>query len=274
VTGETFPVKTRRFPKRLLLFAILAALLLGYAAFIEPYWIEVTRHTFRVPPGIKLSAPLKIAHLTDLHTSGLGRREKKLLAILAAEKPDLIVITGDSVASGGAYKETRPLLAQLHAPLGVYTVRGNWENWIPPGNEREHYRLAGVKLLVNQGAAPRPDVWLVGADDSASGFPDGKAALAGAPAGALRIGLFHSPSYFDQIAGEIHLALAGHSHGGQLRIPFLPPLWLPRGVGSYVAGWYEQKGSRMYVSRGVGTSILPLRFNCRPEVAMITVASD
>lgn len=260
--------------RRRIAFSALAIVLLAlvYASAIEPNWLVVTHHIVHVPPGVSLAAPLKIAHLTDLHTSGLGRRERRLLPILEEERPDLIVITGDTLANNGTYKATRELLSRLRAPLGVYLVRGNWENWNPPGNERAHYALTGVRLLVNEGAAPRADLWLAGTDDSASGNADMASALAGVPSGALRIALFHSPAYYDTVAGQIHLAFSGHSHGGQVRIPFLPALWLPRAVGPYVEGWFERDGSRMYVSRGVGTSILPLRFACRPEVAFIEVA--
>ena len=158
------------------------------------------------------------------------------------------------------------LLTRLRAPLGVFAVRGNWENWIPPGNEREHYRLARVQILVNEGAAPREDVWLAGVDDPDSGSANINAALAGAPEGALRIALFHSPGYFDTIADQVHFAFAGHTHGGQVRVPLLPPLWMPNGSGRFVAGWYEaqpgaassaptqQPAARLYVSRGVGTA--------------------
>jgi hypothetical protein len=250
------------------LAAFLPVAFLAYGSGIESYWIAVTRHTFLPPAGVKLEAPLKIAHLTDLHTRGIGRRERILLAILDAENPDVIVVTGDTVSTTD--KETRPLLSALRAPLGVYVVRGNWENWSAMGNERAHYALTGARLLLNEGGPLRPDAWLAGVDDL-TGAPDMDAALAGAPANALRIALFHSPAYFDSVAGKLHLALAGHSHGGQVRIPFLPPLWVPRGVGRYVEGWYELGSARMYVSRGVGTSILPIRFACRPEVAIITV---
>ena len=75
----------------------------------------------------------------------------------------------------------------------------------------------------------------------------------------------------DRIAGKCDLALAGHTHGGQVRLPWLPPLWLPRGSGRFVEGWYEREGSQMYVCRGIGMSILPIRFFCRPELAVITV---
>ncbi len=272
-TTSRVPQNSRK--RRIVLAAAVFCLIgLVYSNAVEPYWIEVTHHVFYVPQGVALSAPLKIAHLTDLHTSGLGRREQRVLAILEEERPDLIVITGDTIAKGASYKETRELLSRLRAPLGVYLVRGNWENWIPPGNERSHYALTGVHLLVNEGAAPRADLWLAGTDDSPTGFAHITPALAGAPQNALRIAMFHSPLYFEKVASQVHLALAGHSHGGQVRIPFLPALWLPRGVGPYVEGWFEREGSRMYVSRGVGTSILPFRFACRPEVAIIELRNQ
>jgi predicted MPP superfamily phosphohydrolase len=84
----------------------------------------VTHSSVQAP----LSRPLKIAHLSDLYTSGLGRRERKLLLLLDAERPDVIVITGDTVTWGQRYNGVGPLLSRLHAPLGVWLVRGNWEN--------------------------------------------------------------------------------------------------------------------------------------------------
>lgn len=256
--------------RALILLLLAAALLALYAYFIEPHWIEVARHNIAAPPAT-LTSPLKIAHLTDLHTSGLGRRERALLAHLEAERPDVIVISGDTIADSGAYDATRELLSRLRAPLGVWLVRGNWENWRPAAGERRHYAQAGVRLLLNSNAQLRPDVWIFGLDDPASGLPDLPAATASMPHGPLAVALFHAPAFFDRLNGEAHLAFSGHTHGGQVRIPLLPPLWLPRGSGRYVAGWYENAGARMYVSRGIGTSILPLRFACRPELAIITI---
>jgi predicted MPP superfamily phosphohydrolase len=91
------------------------------------------------------------------------------------------------------------------------------------------------------------------------------------PADVYRIALFHSPVFFEEAAGSCELALSGHTHGGQVRLPPLGPLWLPPMCGRYVEGWYDLNGSRMYVSRGIGTSILPIRFMCRPELAIITL---
>jgi uncharacterized protein len=257
---------------------VLGVAVVGDASLLEPDWLEVTRHHYRLPtrsgmlgPANALSRPLKIAHLSDLHTYGLGRRERRLLALLDEEKPDLIVVTGDTLARRGTYEMCGELLSRLHAPLGVWVVRGNWENWRPVKGERAFYASAGVNFLLNEARPVRQDVWLVGLDDPSSGAPNLEAALKSVPAGAFTIALFHSPAYFDQVASHCPLALAGHTHGGQVRIPLVPPLWLPRGSGRYLAGWYRHGAAQMYVSRGIGTSILPIRFLCRPELAIITL---
>ena len=260
-----------------------AALTIGAAVaidalFIEPFALEITRHHVRAP----VDAPITIAHLTDLHTQGLGRRERLLLERLEAEKPDLIVITGDTV-DGGDLEPARELMTALRAPLGVWVVRGNWENWQPPRaggqtapqSEAAFYTSVGARFLVNEGQLARRDVWIAGLDDPMSGHASPAAALEGAPAGVFTIVLVHSPEGFGPGLApgfKVDLALAGHTHGGQVRLPFVGPLWLPPGSGGFVAGWYESGGSRMYVSRGIGTSILPVRFLCSPELALITVA--
>ena len=255
--------------KRLGFALVLAvALALGFYAFwIEPYWIEVTHYNIAAP----LSSPLKIAHLTDLHTSGLGRRERRMLKLIEAERPDLVVITGDSINITSDYPGLRDLLTQLHAPLGVWLVRGNHEDWWPINDEEEFYESVGAKLLLNSGSEVRAGVWLVGFDDLYGGSPDENKAFAGVPESAYRITLFHSPTFFERVAGSCDLALAGHSHGGQVRLPFIGPLWLAPFSGKFVHGWFEHNGTRMHVSRGVGTSILDVRFLSRPEIAIITV---
>ncbi|MEK6324011.1 MAG: metallophosphoesterase [Acidobacteriota bacterium] len=238
-----------------------------YAFWIEPYWIEVTHHNISAP----LSSPLKIVHLTDIHTYGLGRRERKMLHAVEAEQPDLIVITGDSINISSNYPGLRDVLTWLHAPLGVWVVRGNHEDWWPVKNEQEFYESAGATLLLNSSREVRDGIWLVGFDDLYGGRPDADKAFAGVPESAYRIALFHSPPYFEKAAGRCDLALAGHTHGGQVRLPLIGPLWLPQFSGKFVAGWFEQRGTRMYVNRGVGTSILDVRFLSRPEIAVITI---
>lgn len=252
----------------LLVLVVAAGLVAATDAFlVEPYRIEVTHSSVEAP----LTRPLKIAHLSDLHTSGLGRRERQLLARLDAEHPDVIVITGDTVTWGHPYDNIRPLLSRLHAPLGIWLVRGNWENDHPLLNERAFYSQLGVHFLLNQARPIRPDVWLVGLDDPSSGSPNLEAALNTVPQGAYEIAAFHAPAFFDHVAGQVPLVLAGHTHGGQVRLPLVPVFWLPRGSGRFLDGWYAERGSRMYVSRGIGTTLLPIRFRCLPELAIITV---
>ena len=258
-----------KLKKRWLSFGIVVAFLVSlgvYASWIEPYWIQVTHHT--VPASI---SRIKIAHITDLHCSGLGRREQKVIELVGAEQPDLIVITGDSINVTSDYPGLHDVLSQLRAPLGVWVVRGNHEDWWPVRDEGDFYESAGVKLLLNSSAQVSDRIWLVGFDDLFAGSPDETKAFAGVPESAYKIALFHSPVYLDQIAGRCDLALAGHSHGGQVRLPILGPLWTPPFVGEYFQGWFERRGTKMYVSRGVGTSIADGRFWCRPEIAILTV---
>src|SRR6185369_5081667 len=200
-----------------------------YAFWIEPYWIEVTR--YNVPA--RLSSPIKIAHLTDIHTSGLGRRERKMLELIEAERPDLIVITGDSINITSDYPGFRDVLMNLHAPLGVWVVRGNHEDWWPVKHESAFYESAGARLLVNSNGQVRDGVWLIGIDDLYAGSPDLERAFAGVPESAYKLALFHSPVYFDKMAGRSDLVLAGHSHGGQVRLPIFGALWTPPFVGEY-----------------------------------------
>lgn len=241
------------------------------AVFIEPYRIQVSYYTIPTGPG-GVQKPLKIAQLSDLHTRGLGRRERNMLAILAGEKPDVILITGDTLADPfGNYAACMQVYRQLHAPLGVWFVHGNWENLDPVKHERQYYHEAGVNLLLNQNHELRPDVWLIGLDDLSSGRPDFVAASKGVPADAYKIAMFHAPAFLDHIAGNVNLCLAGHTHGGQVRLPFIHPFWLPNGSGRFLEGWYEEKGTKMYVSRGLGMSNLPVRFLCRPEIDFVTL---
>jgi predicted MPP superfamily phosphohydrolase len=236
------------------------------AFLIEPFSVQLTRDVTQLP----VRAPLTIAHLTDLHTHGFGRRERRVVALLAESRPDLIVVTGDTV-DGDSLEPARELFTRISAPLGVWVVRGNWENWRHLPNERAFYKSVGATFLVNEGAAPRSDLWIAGLDDPSSGWWDLGVALRDAPEGVARIALFHAPEAFDELRHPIDLAFAGHTHGGQIRFPFVPPLYLPAGSGRFVEGWYQNGTARMFVSRGIGMSILPARFFCRPQVEVVSI---
>lgn len=240
---------------------------LGYIFFIEPYQLETTLHQVSLGPGRNL---LKVAHISDLHTKGLGAIEQRLIDVIKAYKPDLIAITGDITTPGGTPKGYEDVLAQLKAPLGVYFVRGNWEYWEPVKELTEIFQRQGIIDITNKTLELDDQVWLIGFDDELAGSPDLEL-LTELPKKTKVISLFHSPNLFNSISDKIDLALAGHSHGGQVRIPGLTSIWTPEGTGEFEAGWFQQGRAKMYVSRGIGNSILPVRFNCRPEIAFVEV---
>ncbi len=240
------------------------------ALWIEPNLVHVTSGTIEN----RLDPPLTIAEITDLHVVHFGHREREVIRILQERHPDLVAITGDSIGVGEHFDREHAVLSAIAAtrsPLGVWLVRGNWENAHPLRHEREFYTSAGVHFLLNQGTLIRPGVWLGGLDDPETGHAHLGRALRGAPPGAYRIVLYHSPGFFDESAGRYDLALTGHTHGGQVDFPFIRAFWLPRGSGRFLEGWYQERGSRMYVSRGIGWSFLPIRMNCLPEIAVITI---
>ena len=239
---------------------------------VEPRWVEVTRHPL---PGA--AAPLRIVQLTDVHLRSVHPAARAVAAALDAEPPDLLVLTGDIVESPAALPELTAWLADLRFGQAVATL-GNWEHWgdVSRMALEAAYARAGVALLVDEAqrlALPGGPWSVVGLDDAVA-RPDPVAAWRDAARDGPQLLLAHSPGDLRRIASAIAaagvrapaLSLSGHTHGGQVRVPGVPPV-LPPHSGRFVAGWYDAGGWPAYVSRGVGTSVVPARFACRPEVA-------
>ncbi|MGD2207484.1 MAG: metallophosphoesterase [Anaerolineae bacterium] len=263
--------------------AALAAGGLGYAYALEPDWLTVERVQVRVrelPPTLD---GLTVAHLSDLHWGAYtGPREvrgavQKVNALL----PDLVVLTGDYVLGSAEYATpcARELSA-LRAPLGVFAIPGNHDYWTDIDVVADQLRAAGLPLLRN--AAHRLEIsdgqplWLVGVDDVWERHHDLGAALDGVPLDEPVLLLVHEPDFADEVARASHrilLLLAGHSHGGQVNLPLLGRPILPWLGRKYPAGLRAVPGStlQVYTSRGIGVIAPPVRFNCRPEVALLTL---
>ncbi len=247
---------------------ILSILLLCIYSFIfEPQNLEINHFK---KSYLSKSQLLKIAHITDLHTKGLGSIERKVIESLNEEKPDLIFITGDIATPGGTIDGYKEVLSQFKASRGIYFVLGNWEYWEPIDKLEEVLKDTNITLLKNEITTLDSNLKLIGFDDI-EGAPDINLVKM-VDLNSLNIALFHSPDFFEQNLGSIQLSLAGHSHGGQIKLPFYGPLWTPRGTGRFVEGWYKKGENELYVSRGIGTSILPIRFNCRPELTYIEIS--
>lgn len=247
--------------------------LLAWAHFVEPRNLDVTRHCHPLADGEK---PITILHLTDLHFSRDDAWSRRMLDQLQTIKADVVVITGD-LLHVGAGLEVAALLERLpDAPLGRFACLGNWDRWsgFNLKQVRSLFEGAGIQLLVNatQEITIRGRrLCLVGVDDLLSGDPQPQI-LNAVPPGVPSVVLSHTPTLFPALAGRgANLVLSGHTHGGQVRAPFKGAVWMPVGSAHYDKGWFEIGNSHMYVSRGIGMSVAPLRFLCRPEAALIEV---
>jgi hypothetical protein len=257
--------------------AVLLACVLLYASLVEPNWVEVTYHG-ESPAG---RAPIRIAVLSDLHLDGVGYRERAVIEQLRVVRPDILILAGDVVDEPGDLPVLRALLSQVDVPHAV-AVLGNWEYWgdVPLEQLHKLYRDHNVALLVNAGVqfpVEGRQVRLFGLDDATAGTPRLDLAIRDPDATAAEFTILvqHSPGLFAaKSAGAglpnkaFDLCLSGHTHGGQITLfgwAFGP---LPPGSGPFVAGQYETVACPMYVSRGLGTSVLPLRLFARPEIAV------
>ena len=248
---------------------------LVYSLLIEPQWVEVTRHSKDIGLGV---GGITIAQVSDLHTSSLGRAEKNTLTALREVRPDVIVITGDAIDDRGSLPALDSFLKQLPTAVKIATL-GNWEYWAEVDLEelRDVYRKNGVTLLVNDCmtvSAKGAVINVIGLDDYTAGRPDLSLAVGRCEVERPIVVATHSPGLFDKTppipTESISLVLAGHTHGGQLAVG-KHAIYTPRGSGSFVAGWYQTQWGDLYVSRGVGTSVLPMRLGARPEIAVFEI---
>lgn len=238
----------------------------------EPQALQVERMAFATG---RQGGTVRVVQVSDLHLSDFNRYFEKVAAQVAALEPDLIVLTGDYLEEERNIRGVLSFLKQLKAPHGIFAVQGNWEYWsrLEGENLRRHFAGAGVRLLINE----RADVEVAGQQLSILGldYPSTADPLRRlqdmADPQRFNLLLSHVPAFAHELLDpHIGLILSGHTHGGQVRIPYAPPLYLPRYSGRFVAGLYQvsQHQVPLYVSRGVGTSVLPLRFLCRPEIGL------
>jgi predicted MPP superfamily phosphohydrolase len=240
----------------------------GWSYWVEPRLIRTLRVTVRIPSLPTHLQGFTIGVLSDLHLGSIVSTEyiRSAAEKLAAEKPDLVVVAGDLISEDAA---TAELPRALEPVKGAFACLGNWDYYQPSIRSQKT-----VRMLVNAGAEVAPGLWLGGVDNCLLGEPSLEQALAGAPEGAVRILLAHEPDYADRVTARHRVALqiSGHTHGGQVRLPFIGPLLLPPLGRKYVAGLHQAPHCQVYTSRGVGVAHLPLRFLCPPEVTILQLA--
>jgi uncharacterized protein len=250
----------------------LAATIDGLA--ITPRRLVSSHHTFG---RSATSDRLRIVQVSDLHVHGIGTLERQLLEQLHDAQADLIVITGDSIDRSAYLPALDTLLAEFPTAPRRLAIMGNWEYKSGAGlrSMERTYERHGIELLVNRSVTLEHrgrTIRVTGLDDIMAGRPDAVAALQDARPVDQHLVLAHCPITRDSLqmpsGHPVSLVLSGHTHGGQVA-PFGIATHVPPGSGRYVAGWYRDGGPPMYVSRGIGTSLLPIRIGATPELVQL-----
>lgn len=259
------------------LAGVAASTTYGFAA--EPRRVALSRHEVPIPGLAAELDGLRIVQVSDLHLhDGLHVAARRTMDLVAEEQPDITLLTGDMCECASQLGALESAIAACRGRLATLLVMGNWEYaaGITPARLAQSADAAGAQLLLNEasvlkvGTAP---LAIVGLDDPRAGHADPARALGKVPSGATTLWTFHAPGFADRVPRELPapaLIVAGHTHGGQIRLPPLPAL-TPPGSGRFVAGWYRDAFAPLYVSRGIGTTGIRARFLCPPEVPLFTL---
>ncbi|MBQ9832847.1 MAG: metallophosphoesterase [Clostridia bacterium] len=226
----------------------------------------------------------KIAHVSDLHNAQMGKDNEKLIKMLEQQKPDIIAVTGDLIDSSNTNIDIAlSFIAKAVSIAPVYYVTGNHEARARDAYKKLEYGMEslGVNVLHNDMKYIQKDgqkIQIIGVDDPSFNnvYSIGNELKRLNDENAYTVLLSHRPELFrEYVESEIDLTLSGHAHGGQFRLPFVGGIIAPnQGLfPEYDSGLYAEESTNMVVSRGIGNSILPFRFNNRPEIVMITLAA-
>jgi predicted MPP superfamily phosphohydrolase len=231
----------------------------GNAFGIEPEWIRVRRVT------LPARGRARLVHFTDLHFKGDTPFLQSVVAEINALAPDVVCFTGDIIEEAEWLDEALKVLSGVKAPM--VGIPGNHDHWSGADFKavRECFSATGGAWLENaRFDLPKLGLNIIGIDRMKESF---------APVpGRRNIVLIHYPEWADQLGeSRYHLILAGHTHGGQVRIPFYGPLILPFSTGNYDMGLFQTQAGPLYVNPGIGCFYLNVRFNCRPELSVFEV---
>jgi predicted MPP superfamily phosphohydrolase len=273
---------TQRWLRRVGAGAALSLAALGIWAFwFEPSQLVVHEETLELPRWPD-GEPLRLALLSDLHVGsphwGLTQLAQ-LVEETNASKPELVLLAGDYLINGvwlGTWVDPESIamvLARLRAPLGVIAVLGNHDWWNDGERVRRAFTAQGIVVLENRALSVRRgafEFFVVGLADVMTRNVDIQGSLAQVPAGAAQLVLSHEPDVFASMDERVALTLAGHTHGGQVRLPLLGRPVVPSSYGQrYAAGHVVEQGRHLFVTTGVGTSIIPVRFGVPPELVLL-----
>ncbi len=254
-----------------------------YAHDIEPGWVAVVPQNLPLPRLDPAFADYRLVQISDIHM-GTGMTPERLAQIVRmvnAQQPDLVAITGDFVTHG-ALDDLAPALVgplrQLQAVDGVVAVLGNHDHWTDQQGVREILHQSNITDISNglvtleRGAAT---LHIAGVDDYWERQNRLDLVLEQLPDTGCAILLAHEPDFADISAetGRFDLQISGHSHGGQVILPFIGPPAIPTYARKYPIGRYQVGTMIQYTNRGLGTILPAIRFNCRPEITVFTLTT-
>jgi uncharacterized protein len=280
-----FPPTTRRKFIRVAVTAGVAALAAD-TTLIEPNHPRIVRQEIALQRWPDRLEGFTIALLSDFHYDPYFSVHplRASIDIINDLHPALIVLTGDFVSvpyfgnrakAASAAEPCAQLLRQMKAPYGLWAVMGNHDALTDSHRIADSLGSVGIQVLDNRSVPIEGNgarFWLSGVDDVLEGNADVDAAVHSIPANESVILLAHEPDYADYVARyPVDLQLSGHSHGGQVRVPFVGPLWLPDLGKRYVWGLYKSGRLTLYTNPGLGTVGAPVRMNCPPEITFLTV---
>ena len=263
-------------------FVLIGAALAAWSFYFEPRSLTLRSYRLDVPHWHADLAGLRGAVLADLHVgsphSGLDKL-REIVSRTNAAKPDLVLLPGDFVIQeviGGRFvapEQFAPVLAQLSAPLGVWATLGNHDWELDAKRVRAALEKNGIGVLDDKAVRVGRDtraVWLVGLADFWEGTPQPAQAMRSVTGGAPALVFTHNPDIFPHVRERFSLLVAGHTHGGQVALPLLGRMVVPSQYGErYAIGHIVEEGRHLFVSSGIGTSILPVRFRVPPEVSIL-----
>ena len=276
----------RDFLKLLVRFALYGSASLAggslYATWLEPSWIEVAQVSLKLPRLPAAFSGFRLAQISDIHFGSWMTPERLQTAVdlLVAQAPDAVAITGDFVYGSpamaqAALEPAREIFASLARRAQVFATMGNHDHWTDVGLVRHFLATTNIRELRNDIFPIKRDgqtLYLCGVDDVWEKHAELDVVRAKLPENACAILLAHEPDFAPQAAatGCFDLQISGHSHGGQVVIPFWGPPLLPYLGQHYPAGLYRVKEMFQYTNRGLGMIRPTLRFNCRPEITLFT----
>lgn len=257
-----------------------------YGFLIEPNRLVVHQETIVIDNWPKELSGLRIALIGDIHTGGPFINDKKLSRIVELtnqQNPDLIVLLGDYMSPNKWHSHrvepelTAAHLKSLKAPLGVYAILGNHDWYYDGAKVRSALEQVGIPVLEDEVSEVKwrnTSFWLIGLADLWTRPQHVLDTVARVPAGATTIALTHNPDVFTQLPKSVPLMLAAHTHGGQVKLPIIGTPIVPSYYGPrYTAGHVFEEGHHLFVTTGIGTSILPVRFRVPPEIAIVTIVA-